>query len=83
MKARGVVRITPADVGSRVSVRALIPAAPGEPTMTDTVGVLEAWVDGRLRIRRRDGAVADVDESALIAGRTISAEVPSPDAKRG
>lgn len=83
MKARGVIRITPADIGARVSVRARIPAAPGEPTMSDTVGVLEAWADGVLRIRRRDGVLAEVDQRALIAARTIPASLPFPDEKRG
>lgn len=83
MKARGVVRITPADVGSRVSVRARIPAEPGEPSMSDTVGMLESWTDGVLRIRRRDGVVAEVDQQALIAARTIPADLPFADGKRG
>jgi len=83
MKARGVVRITPADVGARVSVRARIAAEPGEPTMSDTVGVLESWTDGVLRIRRRNGVLAEVDQRALIAARTIVGGLPFTDEKRG
>lgn len=78
MRARGVVRITPDDVGRRVTVRARIPQhRPGEPSMTDRVGVLESWAEGVLRIRTRDGSLAEVAESALVAARVISAEPPS------
>lgn len=71
MKARGVVRLTPADAGARVTIRSLIPHAEGEPSMTDTVGILESWTDGLLRIRTKSGAVVQVDEGAMIAGRII------------
>jgi hypothetical protein len=72
VRARGVVRITPDDVGGRITVRARIAHSPGEPGMSDTVGVLESWEDGVLRIRRRDGSLAHVPEAALVAGRRIS-----------
>lgn len=79
MKARYVVRITPDDVGRRVSVRAwLAEAAELEegPRHTDVVGELEAWEDGWLSIRRRDGEVVRVDEALLVAGRVIPPAPP-------
>ncbi|WP_320782955.1 GNAT family N-acetyltransferase [Streptomyces sp. CRN 30] len=64
------VRITPADVGKRVSVRRLTgDGAPGGK-FTDTVGVLTSWDDGVLVITRRDGTVR-IGESALVAGKVV------------
>lgn len=71
MKGGLVVRITPADVGRRVSVRSAIPAAAGEPSTTDTLGYLRSWADGKLTIERRDGSSAVIAEAALLAGKVI------------
>lgn len=76
MKARGVIRITPDDVGQRVTVRALIDHAPGEPSMSDTVGVLRSWDAGELRIERRDGTLVSIAETSVIAGRIIFVQAP-------
>lgn len=76
MRARGVVRITPADTGARVSIRSRIPHPDGGPTMTDTVGVLESWTNGVLRIRRKTGEIVNLEEAALVAARTIPAPIP-------
>ena len=71
MRGGYVVRISPDDVGKRVTVRARIPASPGQPSTTDTVGILRAWRDGVLRIERRDGTLCDVAEAALVAARVV------------
>jgi hypothetical protein len=71
-----VIRITPADVGRRVSVRSRLPAEPGEPTTTDTVGRLIAWEAGVLRITRRDGTTATVNADDLLAGKVIGETPP-------
>lgn len=76
MNARYVVRITPADVGARVSVRSRIPAADGQPSTTDTLGILEAWSGGVLRIARADGARISVREADLLAARRIPPPPP-------
>lgn len=81
MRARLIVHITPDDVGSRVSVRSRISAAPGEPSTTDTVGRLLAWEGGYLRIERRDGRVADIAGADLLAGKVLPD--PPPRAKPG
>jgi N-acetylglutamate synthase len=73
-----VIRISAADVGARVSVRARIPAAPGEPSMTDTLGYLRAWADGLLTVERRDGSMVQIRTADLVAGRTI----PPPPQRR-
>ncbi|MBA2575570.1 MAG: hypothetical protein H0V05_02845 [Euzebyaceae bacterium] len=71
MRSRYVVRISPNDVGRRVTVRARLRGAEGEPAATDTVGVLRSWADGLLEIERRDGAVTTVAEADLLAARVI------------
>jgi hypothetical protein len=60
------VTVTPADVGSRVSLRRALPEGVG-----DVVGVLESWSAGVLVVRRRDGSVESVAESSLVAGRVV------------
>ena len=76
MRARGVVRISPADTGARVTVRSLLPEPGDGPTMTDTVGILESWTDGVLRIRRKNGELVTLTETSVVAARTISAAFP-------
>jgi N-acetylglutamate synthase len=75
------VRIGPGDVGRRVSVHSRLPTPPGDPgpLLTDTVGLLEGWEGGTLRIRRRDGTVATLATADLVAGRVV----PDPPARRG
>ncbi len=74
---RGVyaVRITPDDVGQRVSVRARVSAAGGAGA-SDTVGRLRAWSDGVLSIERRDGSLAKVAEDRLLAAKVIPERPP-------
>ena len=75
---RGALRIliTPADVGRRVSVRSRTHDAQGPP-MTDAVGALVEWADGRLRIQRRDGSVATLAEADLLAGKVLPDAPPA------
>lgn len=79
MRSRYVIHITPDDVGKRISARARIPAAPGEPSTTDTLGHLRSWADGLLRIERRDGTIAEIAEDDLLAARVIP---PAPPTRR-
>jgi GNAT superfamily N-acetyltransferase len=39
--------------------------------MSDAVGVLEAWHDGVLQVRRKDGTVVDITQDSLVAGKTV------------
>jgi N-acetylglutamate synthase len=66
-----VVRVRPADVGSRVSVRMIS----GE-RYRDVVGDLLGWADGILRIRRRDGSIVDVAENLVVAGKVVPPAAP-------
>ena len=74
------LRVTPADVGKRVSVRRLRKDAPEGEKFTDTVGVLTSWDDGVLLITRRSGESVRIPESALVAGKVVPA---APARRRG
>ena len=70
MQGRYVVRITPADVGSRVSIRS---RTHSQPPATDTVGLLVGWEGGVVTVERRDGTKVQLHEADLLAGKTIPA----------
>lgn len=62
------IRIGAGDVGERVTVRA---RTHGDPPLTDVVGWLRAWRDGRLTIERKDGSVVDVVEADVVAAKVL------------
>lgn len=61
------ITITPSDVGKRVTTRRRVPEG-----FRDVVGRLEFWRDGVLGVRRRDGSVVEIAESALVAARIVA-----------
>ncbi|WP_328905672.1 GNAT family N-acetyltransferase [Streptomyces sp. NBC_00234] len=72
------VRITPADVGKRVSVRRRSANADAGLKFTDTVGVLTSWDDNVLSITPKSGETVHIAESSLVAGKVV----PSAPARR-
>ncbi|MFJ6488596.1 GNAT family N-acetyltransferase [Streptomyces californicus] len=74
------VRITPADVGKRVSVRCRTESGGAGAEFTDTVGVLTSWDRGVLSITRKSGESVHIVESSLVAGKTVPA---APARRRG
>lgn len=74
------IRISTADVGKRVSVRRLTAPGAGAERFTDTVGLLDSWDGGVLRITRRTGETVLIDEAALVAGKVVPA---APARRRG
>ncbi|MGW7693757.1 GNAT family N-acetyltransferase [Streptomyces asiaticus] len=74
------VRITPDDVGKRVSVRLLTEDREPGATFTDVVGVLTSWTGGTLSITRRTGEPVRIAESSLVAGKVVPA---APARRRG
>ena len=76
MSAYLTVRITPADVGKRVSVRTLTGAGETDARFTDTVGTLTAWEGGTLSVTRRDGQLVRLAESSLVAGKVVPQAPP-------
>lgn len=75
MRARHVHRLTPDDVGSRVSVRRWLDAERTEAG--DVVGQLLAYSEGILRVRGRDGTV-EFHESDVLASRVVPPPPPRP-----
>jgi len=67
--------LSPRDVGARVSVR----HRRSDGQLTDVVGDLQSWSDGRLVVRRADGRTVAVAESAVAAGRIVP---PAPPPRR-
>ncbi|WP_299529249.1 GNAT family N-acetyltransferase [uncultured Streptomyces sp.] len=83
MGGRMEVRINPADLGKRVSVRQRVEEAENiaaGPKFTDTVGVLTSWDDGVLGITRRGGESVRIAESSVVAGKVVPA---APARRRG
>ncbi|MFI5802428.1 GNAT family N-acetyltransferase [Streptomyces sp. NPDC051561] len=74
------VRLTPEDVGKRVSVRRLTGASTAGERFTDVVGVLASWDAGVLSITRRSGETVRVDASSLVAAKVVPA---APARRRG
>ncbi|MEV0410003.1 GNAT family N-acetyltransferase [Streptomyces sp. NPDC050448] len=74
------IRITPADVGKRVSVRRVESGWSESPSFTDTVGVLTSWNQGVLTITRKSGESVRIAESTLVAGKVVP---PAPARRRG
>ena len=66
--------VTPGDVGARVSLRRRL----AEGGLGDVLGVLEAWQDGVLTVRRRDDSTVTVDEADVVAVK----QVPPAPARR-
>ncbi|MET8939542.1 GNAT family N-acetyltransferase [Streptomyces rubiginosohelvolus] len=74
------VRITPADVGKRVSVRRRTNSGGTGVEFTDVVGVLTSWNDGVVSITRKSGESVHIVESSLVAGKVVPA---APARRRG
>ncbi|MCB5180842.1 GNAT family N-acetyltransferase [Streptomyces antimicrobicus] len=74
------IRINPADVGKRVSVRRVEAGPEGAAHLTDTVGVLVSWTGGVLLITKKNGDTVRIAESSLVAGKVVP---PAPARRRG
>jgi ribosomal protein S18 acetylase RimI-like enzyme len=69
-----VVRIGPADVGRRVTVRHRLDAT----TLTDVVGILRSWnggATGELVVERRDGRQTRVAADVIVAAKVVAPEL--------
>ncbi|MGW1975952.1 GNAT family N-acetyltransferase [Streptomyces sp. NPDC001889] len=74
------VRITPLDVGKRVSIRRLVDPTGEGGRFTDTIGVLTSWDNGVLLITQRGGESVGVPEETVVAGKVVPA---APARRRG
>lgn len=55
-------------------VRAVVPGETGPtggPAFTDTLGVLEAWVDGVLTLRTADDALVEIPSARVVSGKPV------------
>ncbi|PLW72828.1 GNAT family N-acetyltransferase, partial [Streptomyces sp. DJ] len=77
---RAEVRITPSDVGKRVSLRRVLEVVDGRPVFGDVVGLLASWNNGVLAVVRRDGQEVRVAEASLVAAKPVPA---APARRRG
>jgi hypothetical protein len=68
------VAVTPADVGSRVSLRRVL--RDGREGLGDVVGDLVGWDAAGLAVRRRDGSVETVAEADVVAAKVVP---PAPE----
>lgn len=68
-----LVRVTPADVGSRVSLRRRVP---GPQPLSDVVGELVDWSAGELCVRTRAGELVRVAQADLVAGKVVPPAAP-------
>ncbi|WP_052664183.1 NUDIX hydrolase [Nitriliruptor alkaliphilus] len=79
LRAQAVHRLTPSDIGERVSIRHLVvTGASSEPVASDVVGRLLGYEAGILALVRRDGQLAFVDEAAIVASRVVPAHPRLP-----
>ncbi len=76
MRARYVNRLTPADVGQRVSIRRWVEDEDRGARPSDVVGHLTSWDDGCLLVERRDGEVVEVYEADILAAKVIPPAPP-------
>ena len=75
------VRLTAADVGSRVVVRWRRPAMTGSgpvEEIADVLGILEAADDVSFMVRKASGEVVTIPRERALAGKTV----PGRDPKR-
>jgi len=80
MRYRLVVRVTPADVGQRVTIRWRPPELDGSQLMTDVLGILEEADDEFFKVRRgRDGQLIVIPRERAVAGKVVG---PAPRARR-
>lgn len=71
LRARYVRRVTPADVGRRVSIRSLTDGADDGPTVTDLVARLLAFDDDTMLLVDRDGQLHVLDPARVVASRVV------------
>ena len=73
-----VTRITPADVGKRVTVRYRI----DDGQLTDVLGYLRIWRDAQLVVEKESGELVLVSEHDVVAAKVIPPRQPRVAATR-
>jgi len=65
------VRLAGHDVGSRVVVRWRRPTASGAGEVADVLGILEAFGDASLTVRKSSGELVIIPRDRALAGKTV------------
>lgn len=71
--------LRPELVGTRVVVRRVLPGERGPsggPAMTDVLGVLAAWSEQALVVRREDGTEVEVPQAEVVAAKPVPPRPP-------
>ncbi|MFM1985849.1 MAG: hypothetical protein RIS18_66 [Actinomycetota bacterium] len=81
MSAIGRLRISPSDIGRRVSVRHL-----AGQDLTDVLGHLVSWSgdwpEGIIKIRKKDDSIQEIVSGKIFAAKVIEPEIGSLDLER-
>ena len=81
MAAIGKLRISPADIGRRVSVRHF-----DGKNLTDVLGILVSWSGdwptGQLRVRKKDESIQEIISGNIFAAKVIEPEIGCLDLER-
>ncbi|MDR0345610.1 MAG: hypothetical protein LBI49_21360 [Nocardiopsaceae bacterium] len=78
MRYRLEVRLTAADIGTRVVVRWRRPAAGGREEVADVLGILAAADDASFTVRRASGEIVVIPRERALAGKPV----PPPPRRR-
>lgn len=70
MRFRLEVRLTAADVGSRVVIRWRRPSGAGD-AVADVLGILEAADEGSFSVRKASGDLVIIPRERALAGKTV------------
>ncbi|HEU5419909.1 MAG TPA: hypothetical protein VFV41_19625 [Streptosporangiaceae bacterium] len=65
------VRLAEEDIGSRVVVRWSRPTASGAAEVADVLGILEAFGDGSIAVRKSSGELVIIPQDRALAGKTV------------
>lgn len=71
LRARYVQRVTPADIGQRVSIRSRTDGPDDGPSVTDLVARLLAFDDDAMLLVDRDGQLHVLDPARIVASRVV------------
>ncbi|NBO78883.1 MAG: hypothetical protein EBV27_04495, partial [Actinobacteria bacterium] len=81
MAAIGRLRISPSDLGRRVSVRHF-----DGSNLTDTLGILVSWTNdwpkGIIQIEKKDNSIEEIVSGNIFAAKVVEPEIGALDLER-
>jgi len=76
------VRLTAADIGSRVVIRWRRPAAAGADEIADVLGILEAADEETFRVRKPSGELVSIPLERALAAKTVPPKPGRPTSRQ-